>query len=455
MPTVMWFRRDLRINDNPALNAAIEAARVTGDGQVAAMVMIDDALWPTWGAAKQAYLVDSLAALNESLEGNLIVRHGDPRTEVLHVATSLGATEVHCGSDFTTVGIDRDAQIEQLLAERNIKLVQTGSIYAVAPGRVSKPDGTPYKVYTPFYKAWCAHGWRSPAEYNGPANWAMPVESHGLPTVKLPAGMTRSSAGEKEALQRWEEFREGALADYKLNRDRADLDGTSRLSTHLKWGEIHPRTLLQYLGDSAGEETFRKELAWREFYADVLFHNPRTISEYLNPAFAEMEYDTGVIADERFEAWKSGNTGYPFVDAGMRQLLAEGWMHNRVRMVTASFLVKDLHLEWQQGAAWFFELLKDADYASNQHGWQWTAGCGTDAAPYFRIFNPVMQGLKFDPDGEYVRRYIPELRHIDGAKVHEPWNLDNGYQHGYAQRIVDHHVERDESLRRLQALKRD
>ncbi len=455
MPTVMWFRRDLRVNDNPALNAAIESARESGDGTVALMTMIDSALWPTWGAAKQAYLVDSLQELNASLDGYLTVCHGDPRDEVVRVAVAANATEVHCAADFTTIGIERDREVGELLAAHGIKLVITGSGYAVAPGRVLKPDATPYRVYTPFYKGWLAHGWRAAAPYVGPAQWISPVPSVPLPAVALPVGMQRSLAGEAEAMRRWEEFRSNGVRDYKELRDRADLDGTSRLSTHLKWGEVHPRTLLQDLGDSPGEEHFRKELAWREFYADVLFHNPHTITEYLNPAFAEMEYDRGPIADARFEAWTQGKTGYPFVDAGMRQLLTEGWMHNRVRMVTASFLVKDLHLEWQQGAAWFFELLKDADYASNQHGWQWTAGCGTDAAPYFRIFNPVMQGQKFDPDGEYVRKYIPELRHIEGSKVHEPWLLPDGYAQGYAERIVDHHVERDESLRRLQAIKRD
>jgi deoxyribodipyrimidine photo-lyase len=267
--------------------------------------------------------------------------------------------------------------------------------------------------------------------------------------------MIEVAAGESAALARWEFAKENIINDYKDSRDRADLDGTSRLSTHLKWGEIHPRTLLAELGDEPGQETFRKEIAWREFYADVLFHNPHTATQYLNPDFEKMEYDSGPIADARLEAWKQGNTGFPFVDAGMRQLVAEGWMHNRVRMVTASFLIKDLHLEWQIGAAWFFELLRDADIASNQHGWQWTAGCGTDASPYFRIFNPVLQGLKFDPDGDYVRKYIPELRHISGKAVHEPWLLADGYANGYAARIVDHSVERDESLRRLKALKTD
>ena len=452
MPTVFWFRRDLRLQDNPALNLAITNA---GDSKVTAMVMIDDALWPTWGAAKQHYLVDSLSKLDESLNGNLVVRHGDPVEEVVKVALAAKATEVHCGHDFTTVGINRDAAVKAALAAHGIELVQTGSIYAVSPGRVAKLDGTPYKVYTPFYKAWLKHGWRAPVAYVGHPDWQQPVPSMGFPTTKPVEGMTLSVAGEAEALRRFAEFKETFLQDYNQVRDRADLDGTSKLSVHLKWGEIHPRTLLAQLGDEEGHEIYRKELAWREFYADVLFHNPHTITDYLNPEFANMQYNSGAIADLQFAAWKCGRTGYPMVDAGMRQLLQEGWMHNRVRMITASFLIKDLHLEWQQGAAWFFELLKDADLASNQHGWQWTAGCGTDAAPYFRIFNPISQGLKFDPSGDYVRKYIPELRHISGPQVHEPWKLIDGYTHGYPERIVDHAIEREESLRRYKALRAD
>ena len=453
MPTVMWFRRDLRIQDNPALNAAIESARATGDGEVTPMVMIDDSLWPLWGQAKRHYLVESLKALSTSLDDSLVVRHGDALKEVVAVAKAVGATEVHCAADFTTHGIERDKAVEAALAQLGIKLVITGSTYAVAPGRVLKNDGTPFKVYTPFYKAWLVHGWRKPVEYVGPAKWNRSVESHGFPEVEPPAGMEISPAGEQAAFDRWEWFRDNAIREYKDLRDRADLDATSKLSVHLKWGEIHPRTLLAELGTSAGEEHFGKELAWREFYADVLFHNQHTATEYLNPTFARMEYNSGPESDAQVEAWKQGKTGYPFVDAGMRQLLAEGWMHNRVRMVTASFFVKDLHREWQEGAAWFFDLLKDADIASNQHGWQWTAGCGTDAAPYFRIFNPITQGLRFDPNGDYVRKYIPELRHIPGAAVHEPWEQPDGYAHGYAQRVVDHSVERDVALARLQALK--
>ena len=199
-----------------------------------------------------------------------------------------------------------------------------------------------------------------------------------------------------------------------------------------------------------GAKVFGQELAWREFYADVLWHRPETAREYLKPEFAGMAYDE---PDERFDAWCAGQTGYPFVDAGMRQLLATGWIHNRVRMVVASFLVKDLHVEWQHGARHFLRHLCDGDLASNNHGWQWVAGCGTDAAPYFRIFNPVSQGQKFDPRGDYVRRYVTELRHLDDAGVHEPWVAPDGYQSGYPERIVDHKAERSESLVRLEAMR--
>jgi deoxyribodipyrimidine photo-lyase len=219
----------------------------------------------------------------------------------------------------------------------------------------------------------------------------------------------------------------------------------------LSHGEIHPRTILDRLpAGSSGAEVFRKEIAWREFYADVLWHNPETLNDYLEKRFSGMRYDHD---EGRLQAWRDGKTGYPMIDAGMRQLAETGWMHNRVRMIVASFLVKDLHFEWQHGASWFEENLTDFDPASNSHGWQWTAGCGTDASPYYRVFNPVLQGLKFDPNGHYVRKYIPELRHLEGSKAHEPWNEEFGYQHGYPERLVDHATERLESLARLEELK--
>jgi deoxyribodipyrimidine photo-lyase len=259
-------------------------------------------------------------------------------------------------------------------------------------------------------------------------------------------------ASEEFALETWRRFQARALENYSENRNRCDLSGTSHLSHALAHGEIHPRTLLAQLGDGPGAEVFRKELAWREFYADVLFHNPHTYDGYYEPRFEKMRYDEAE-GNPKLAAWQTGNTGYPIVDAAMRQLITTGWMHNRARMIVASFLVKDLHIEWQVGARWFERWLTDFDPASNSHGWQWTAGCGTDASPYYRVFNPTLQGQKFDPNGDYVRKYIPELRHIPTGAVHEPWKLIDGLNHGYPAPVVDHSAERDEALARLEEIK--
>jgi len=271
----------------------------------------------------------------------------------------------------------------------------------------------------------------------------MPCE--GRPARPDLGDLVLPKAGEAAARERWNEFRESRLTDYTELRNRADLAGTSAMGHHLKWGEIHPRTMLADLGQA--DEVFGKELAWREFYADVLTQKPQSATRSLDVRFdTRMPWTTGDDADSLFDSWSKGRTGYPFVDAGMRQLRAEGWMHNRVRMVVASFLVKDLHLPWQRGAREFMKWLRDGDLASNAHGWQWTAGCGTDASPFYRVFNPVLQGLKFDPEGDYVRRYIPELRHLPGKSVHEPWKAIDGYVDGYPEPIVDHAVERDVAL---------
>jgi deoxyribodipyrimidine photo-lyase len=230
------------------------------------------------------------------------------------------------------------------------------------------------------------------------------------------------------------------------------VDGTSRLSPYLKLGVLHPRTLLADLAGrrEKGARVFETELAWREFYADVLWHHPASAWHDLRPELRGLRYDD---AGERFDAWRAGRTGFPIVDAGMRQLLSDGWMHNRTRMITASFLTKDLHVWWGVGARHFLDHLVDGDIASNNHGWQWVAGTGTDASPYYRVFNPVTQGLRFDPDGDYVRRWVPELAHLAGASVHEPWDDPQGYSRGYPKRIVDHAAERLEALARLEAAK--
>jgi deoxyribodipyrimidine photo-lyase len=271
-----------------------------------------------------------------------------------------------------------------------------------------------------------------------------------MPKVTSPVPLP--TAGEDAAWKRWKQFKKNALAQYDEARNRPDLDGTSMLSHHLKYGEIHPRSLLAELKPE--HIVFIKEICWREFYADILFHNPTSSSRSLDARYDSiMPWASGAEAEKLLDAWCQGRTGYPIVDAGMRQLTTTGWMHNRVRMIVASFLVKDLHIPWQRGAKFFMQHLRDGDIASNSHGWQWTAGCGTDASPFYRVFNPISQGIKFDPDGNYVRHYVPELAHLTGASIHEPWETLGGYDEGYPERIVDHKAEREVALADFASIK--
>lgn len=419
----MWFRRDLRLADNPALLAAV----AEGEGGVVPLFVLDDRLLQPSGANRIAFLFRALRALDESMGGGrLVLRRGDPTEVVPALAREVGADHVHVSADFGPYGRERDDALGDLL-------VRTGSPYAVDPGTVRKTDGTPFRVFTPFSKTWRTHRWDAPEEAPTDVEW-VGATSEGIPDDP-PVAATLPEAGEASAHRRLAQFRE-RLDRYSDDRNTPGTDGTSRLSVDLKYGTLHPRQLLDGLGRTAGEQRFRTELAWREFYADVLWHRPETARHALLPAMANIEVDEGPDADERFEAWAQGRTGYPIVDAGMRQLVAEGWMHNRVRMITASFLVKDLHLDWRRGARFFLRHLVDGDLASNQHGWQWVAGTGTDPSPYYRIFNPTLQGERFDPDGVYVRRYLPEL----GTPA-------------YPSPIVDHDVERKDALARYAAAK--
>jgi deoxyribodipyrimidine photo-lyase len=445
MRNIVWFRRDLRIGDHPALVAAME-----NSDEIVPVFILDKQQIAEAGSKLLAYMSNSLRALDESLGNRLHIIEGD-QVEVLKELIALyDVKEVHISTEYERYGAERDARVEVA----GIPLVRTGSPYAVAPGRVVKPsDATPYKVYTPFYKAWCAHGWRAPAPTPKEIKAPKPSDKfRAFPDFPVPAGTTIIEAGEAAALKRFKEFTKNGLDSYDENRNFAGIDGTSKMSSYLKFGEIHPRTLLANLGESKAHDTFRKEIAWREFYADVLFNNPHTDTDYYAPKFKEMRYDK---PGAQFQAWCEGKTGYPFVDAAMRQLVVEGWMHNRTRMVVASFLVKDLHLEWQLGERFFAEHLTDYDPASNAHGWQWTAGTGTDASPYYRVFNPIEQGRRFDENGDYIRKYVPELAHLSAAEIHEPWLFLDGYSHGYPERIVDHAVERIESLERLKEIKAD
>ncbi|GAC1533439.1 MAG: deoxyribodipyrimidine photo-lyase [Acidimicrobiales bacterium] len=378
-------------------------------------------------------------------------------TVVPEVAAACGAGAVFVAEDFGPYGRERDAKVAANLG--HIPLRAVGSAYAVPPGTVTKGDGTPFKVFTPFSRAWRAHGWGEPV----PAVDAPRTEWVSAKTSEIPAdpavGAELPPAGEQAALERLDRFLDDRLAAYRDDRNLPAEDATSRLSPYLKWGAVHPRTILARLGTGAGADTFRNELAWREFYADVLFHRPDSAREHWNPSFDAMPYAHGATATALLESWRSGRTGYPIVDAGMRQLAGEGWMHNRVRMIVASFFVKDLHLPWTLGARHFMEQLVDGDLASNQHGWQWVNGSGTDAAPYFRVFNPVSQGQRFDPTGEYVRRWIPELRGVRGAAIHDPAALTALRGHldapvglgDYPLAVVDHAVERVDALERYRS----
>jgi deoxyribodipyrimidine photo-lyase len=447
VPTsVICFRSDFRLNDNPALREAIEA----GPDGVVPMFVLDDHYWGPNGRTRLAYLMRLLRDLDERV-GGLTVVHGKPWEVVPRVARAVEATSVHVAADYGPYEKERDERVEKALAEDDVAFVRTGSSYAVAPGRITKDDGSPYRVFTPFYRAWQQHGWRAPAPGVRSVPWIRAdVRTKEIPDVDTPEGVTLPPLGEEAARRRWREYLD-TVDEYDDLRDLPGRDATSRMSVHLKWGTIHPRTMLADLGERAtkGAEAYARELAFREFYADVVHHRPDTLSGYYDKRFESMDYDE---PGEDLEAWKQGRTGFPIVDAGMRQLLAEGWMHNRVRMIVASFLVKDLHLEWTVGADHFLDLLVDADPPSNQHGWQWVAGCGTDAAPYFRIFNPTSQGKKFDPDGTYVKRWVPELRDVPDRLVHEPWKLDTPPA-DYPAPIVDHAEERKESLRRYEALR--
>jgi deoxyribodipyrimidine photo-lyase len=446
---IWWVRRDLRRHDNPALNAAAAA------GTVLPVFVLDDALWQPAGDARRAFLAGSLRALDESLGGHLVVRHGDPADELRKVAREVEASEVMAAGDFGPYGRRRDELVEAVLAKANVAVQWTGSPYAVAPGTVVKRAGTPFRVFTPFSRAWVAHGWDQPVAPPARVRWVTGVDGVAIPDAPaLDAALP--TPGEEAAERRWRRFLIEAADGYATGRNTPDGDHTSRMSAYLRWGTVHPRTLLADLDTTRkGHQVFRSELCWREFYADVLWHQPASARRSLQPQMAGIELDTGRRADERFAAWAEGRTGYPIVDAGMRQLREEAWMHNRLRMIVASFLVKDLHLDWTRGARYFMHHLVDGDLASNNHGWQWVAGTGTDAAPYFRIFNPVLQGQKFDPGGAYVRRWVPELRSYPDRYIHNPWDaparpLDAS---DYPDRIVDHHAERDEALARYQAVR--
>jgi deoxyribodipyrimidine photo-lyase len=471
-PSIAWFLYDHRLSDNPALTAAAST------GPFLPVYVHDPAAEGSWapGAARRWWIHHSLNALNASLKNlglDLLVKQGDTAQELLSLCESVGARVIHCNARALPSLRERDRQLKKTLAEAGVELrVHGGSALLHDPRKILTGSGNPYTVFTPFWRKFQAEvepGDALPVPDLGAEHRvAGAPESVGvdglalLPRIKWDAGFyDHWVPGEDDAQRRLQSFLERPVHSYKEHRDVPSLDGTSGLSPYLVHGEISPRQIWhaarrfreEHRGTPAEVEGehFQRELAWREFSYHVLNANPEIPEEPLRQKWAAFPWrdDADALA-----AWQRGQTGFPIVDAGMRQLWESGWMHNRVRMIVASFLTKDLLVPWQEGARWFWDTLVDADLANNTMGWQWAAGCGADAQPFFRIFNPTSQGLKFDAGGEYVKRWVPELRGLGGKQIHAPEAGDLfGGSASYASPIVDHKAARQRALDALDRMK--
>lgn len=469
--TIVWFRQDLRIADQPALQRAAERGRV-----VPVYIWAPEeegASAP--GAASRWWLHHSLASLTEQLRelgSPLILRRGPTLAALDQLVQETGATAIYWNRRYEPAAIERDATVKADLLSRGVKAESFNGSLLHEPWTILTKQSRPYQVFTPFWKACLAseavhEPLPAPKKWVGPSEriLSMPLdELELLPPIGWDAGFYEAwQAGAPAAEKRLNQFATDGVARYDEGRDRSDVDGTSLLSPHLHFGEISPRqvwsTVSNQLEESrasktksrTGAEVFLKEIGWREFAHHLLYHFPRTPTEPLREQFRGFPWRR---SKRDLRRWQRGQTGYPIVDAAMRHLWASGYMPNRLRMVVASFLVKDLRLSWRSGAEWFWETLVDADLANNTLGWQWTAGCGADAAPYFRVFNPTMQAEKTDPNGDYIRRWVPELAKLPTKHLREPWSAPAaelaaaGVSLGenYPRPIVDHREARDAAL---------
>lgn len=464
---ILWFRRDLRLQDNPALCAAAAAH----DHVIYVYIHAprEDAAW-TIGAASRWWLHHSLTALDQDVRRRgsfLQLRRGASRTHLLRLAQSTGATAVYWNRLYEPAAIARDGKVERALARHAIAVQTFNANLWFEPSAITTKQGGPYRVFTPFWRTARALLKVDPPlpaprriatlapEHSGEAQNVTLEALRLLPRRDWAGAFGRNwQPGEHGARLRLKNFCSEALLDYAHDRDRPDHAGTSRLSPHLHFGEVSPRQIAWMLESFACDRTararnamepFLRELGWREFSHHLLFHTPSSAEHDLNPRFAAFDWHASDATN--FTRWQRGRTGIPIVDAGMRQLWVTGWMHNRVRMLVASFLTKNMRMHWLHGARWFWDTLVDADLANNTQGWQWTAGTGADAAPYFRIFNPVTQGQRFDPDGTYVRRWVPELQALPNAMIHAPWlDPDALRRCGYPEPMVDLAQSRDAAL---------
>ena len=469
---ILWLRNDLRISDNLAL---AEADRL--EGEVIPLYIWSPEEFGEWapGGASRWWLSNALKGLDaqlKSLGGRLFIREGESLSVLREIASATGASHVFWNRRYESALRERDARIKKVLSAEGYEVRSFNSSLLNEPHTVASGSGSPYKVYTPYFKMVKDRPIAEPIEPPGENLLLCTAELPGNEisaqeicpkhpwTQKFEAIWDVSEDGAKRAL---EVFLNSRVRAYDTDRDIPSVTGTSELSPYLHYGLIGPRQVVARLKDradtkEAGAFTFFKEIYWREFAYNVLYHFPHTQDKPLQPKYAYFPWsdDSSSLA-----AWKRGQTGYPIVDAGMRQLWATGWMHNRVRMIVSSFLVKHLLQDWKQGALWFWDTLVDADLASNSLGWQWSGGCGADAAPYFRIFNPMTQGKRFDPDGDYVKKWIPELSKLPSKYIHEPWLAPEGLLVGlgiklgenYPEPVVDHDFGRKRALAALDQLK--
>jgi deoxyribodipyrimidine photo-lyase len=469
MIALHWFRRDLRLADNPALLAAAAAAQ-----QCIPLFVLDDALLGAAGRAptRIAFLLDSLVALDRELAARgsrLLVLRGDPRQVLPEVCRRHGVALASWNRDVSPYAHRRDAAVAAQLRDAGIATHTGHEVTIVPPEALRTASGGPYTVFTPYLRAWQA--WlvhHATAAMPAPAIPPLPpgLTADGPPhlaDLRIPAAAAPiPPGGAAAALQRLAAFVApgGALERYHERRDIPAESATSQLSPYLRFGCLAPAAAWRaaQAAGGAGAARWIAELAWRDFYAQILFCFPHVLRGAFRPIYDHIRWDDD---DARFAAWCDGRTGFPIVDAAMRQLRAEAWMHNRCRMIVASFLTKDLLIDWRRGERWFMQHLLDGDPASNNGGWQWAAGTGTDAQPYFRIFNPTSQGQKFDPDGTYVRRYVPELRRVPARVIHEPWRLSPAEQQvvgcvigrDYPAPVVDHARQRLVALERYRAVR--
>jgi len=469
--SILWFRQDLRIHDNPALNAAAEY------DSLLPIYILDDVNAAHWamGGASRAWLHHSLTALNQSLDGRLQLFIGDAREIIGRLLEAQQVDAVFWNRCYEPWRVQRDILIKQDLLGRGITSRSFNASLLWEPWEVSKKDGTPYRVFTPFYQKGCRQA-PPPRQPLAPppqlnyhdidSEFAQSLDALGLLPVHLDWHQGVCShwhIGEHCANDRLEQFCDDQLDGYKQARDFPAIDATSRLSPHLHFGEISPHQLWHRAEHMAlqtgtdGPSHFLREIAWREFSYHLMYHFPQLPEDNFNPRFNGFEWreDGAALA-----LWQRGNTGFPIVDAGLRELWQTGYMHNRVRMIVASFLIKNLLIHWRNGADWFWDCLVDADLANNSASWQWCAGSGADAAPYFRIFNPVLQSEKFDAEGRYLLRYCPELGGLPARLRHKPWQASEaqlqeaGIRLGidYPNPMVDLKITRERALQRFKAL---